>query len=327
MINYALAQRRAQRQESRDRMTSSELNDSNSGKHVSEDKNRLLKLATYASVATASILIIAKLIAWFMTDSMSLLATLLDSTMDILASLITLFAVRIAIAPADEDHHFGHGKAEQLAVLAQSAFIGGSAIVLVLNTLDRIKGEDVVLGNESAGIMVMIFSIIATLILLSIQRYVIRKTNSAAIKSDSLHYQVDLLTNIAVLAALIGASYGYQQVDNILALLIGSYMLFTVRSLAWEAIQQLMDQALPEEELQEIERRALSVDGVLGIHDVRTRVSGSIPFIQMHLDLEPNTPLIHAHELGVLAKRAVLEYLPEADVIVHLDPEGHDDEP
>ncbi len=320
MINYALAQRR----ESRARMASSGLNDSNTGKNVSDDKNRLLKLATYASVATASLLIIAKLIAWFMTGSMSLLATLLDSTMDILASLITLFAVRIAIAPADEDHHFGHGKAEQLAVLAQSAFIGGSAIVLVLNTLDRITGEDVMLENESAGIVVMVFSIIATLILLSIQRYVIRKTNSAAIKSDSLHYQVDLLTNIAVLAALIGTSYGYHQVDNVLALLIGGYMLFSVRSLAWGSIEQLMDKALPEEELQEIEKRALSVDGVLGIHDVKTRMSGSTPFIQMHLDLEPHTPLIYAHDLGVQAKRAVLDYLPEADVIVHLDPEGHD---
>lgn len=318
MINYTLA---------RKEIASSELKNSNNlGKNVSEEKNRLLKLATYASVGTASILIIAKLIAWFMTGSMSLLATLLDSTMDMLASLITLFAVRIAIAPADDDHHFGHGKAEHLAVLAQSAFIAGSAIVLMLNTLDRLTGDEVILGNESAGIVVMIFSIIATLVLLSIQRYVINKTNSAAIKSDSLHYQVDLLTNVTVLVALVGASIGYKQVDNILALFIGGYMLFSVRNLAWEAIQQLMDQALPEKELQEIERRALSIDGVLGIHDVRTRVSGSIPFIQMHLDLEPNTPLIYAHGLGVQAKRAVLEYLPEADVIVHLDPEGHDEE-
>lgn len=294
-----------------------------SGKNVTEEKNRLLKLATYASVVTASVLIMAKLVAWFMTGSMSLLATLLDSTMDILASLITLFAVRIAIAPADDDHPFGHGKAEQLAVLAQSAFIAGSAIVLVLNTLDQMN-DDIILENESAGISVMIFSIIATMVLLSIQRYVIRKTHSAAIKSDSLHYQVDLLTNVAVLAALFGASFGYQQLDNILALLIGGYMLFSVRSLAWEAIKQLMDQALPEQDLLEIERRALAIDGVLGIHDVRTRVSGSIPFIQMHLDLEANITLLYAHELGAQAKRAVLEYLPGADVIVHLDPERHD---
>ena len=290
---------------------------------VGDENNRLLKLATYASVATASILILAKLIVWFMTGSMSLLATLLDSTMDVLASLITLFAVRIAITPADEDHHFGHGKAEQLAVLAQSAFIGGSAVVLLLNTLDRITGDEIIVENESAGIAVMIFSLVATVALLAFQRHVIKKTDSPAIKSDSLHYQVDLLTNIAVLLALAGSGLGYPQMDNILALLIGAYMLFSVRSLAWEAIQQLMDQALPEEDLQEIERRALSIDGVLGIHNVRTRVSGTTPFIEMHLDLLADITLDDAHEIGARAKRAVLEYLPDADVMFHLDPVGH----
>lgn len=295
----------------------------NISNNVYNDNNRLLKQATYASVATASVLILAKLIVWFMTGSMSLLATLLDSTMDVLASLITLFAVRIAITPADDDHHFGHGKAEQLAVLAQSAFIGGSAVVLLLNTLDRITGDEIIVENESAGIVVMIFSLVATLALLAFQRHVIKKTDSPAIKSDSLHYQVDLLTNIAVLLALAGSGLGYPQMDNILALLIGAYMLFSVRSLAWEAIQQLMDQALPEEDLREIERRALSIDGVLGIHNVRTRVSGTTPFIEMHLDLLADITLDDAHEIGARAKRAVLEYLPDADVMFHLDPVGH----
>ncbi len=295
----------------------------NISNNVYDDSNRLLKQATYASVATASVLILAKLIVWFMTGSMSLLATLLDSTMDVLASLITLFAVRIAITPADDDHHFGHGKAEQLAVLAQSAFIGGSAVVLLLNTLDRITGDEIIVENESAGIAVMIFSLVATVVLLAFQRHVIKKTDSPAIKSDSLHYQVDLLTNIAVLLALAGSGLGYPQMDNILALLIGAYMLFSVRSLAWEAIQQLMDQALPEEDLREIERRALSIDGVLGIHNVRTRVSGTTPFIEMHLDLLADITLDDAHEIGARAKRAVLEYLPDADVMFHLDPVGH----
>ena len=295
--------------------------DSQSGNVVSEENNRLLKLATYASVITASVLIAAKLTAWFMTGSMSLLATLLDSTMDVLASLITFFAIRIAIAPADEDHHFGHGKAEQLAVLAQSMFIAGSAIALVFNSISRIAGNDPAIDNEWTGIGVMVFSMVATMVLLTIQRHVIKKTNSAAIKSDSMHYQVDLLTNLAVVAALFGASYGFEQLDNILALAIGAYMLFSLRKLAWDAIQQLMDHALPESDLQEIERRAQSIPGVLGVHDIRTRVSGAVPFIQMHLDLKADLPLAQAHELGAKAKRAVLDYLPDADVIVHLDPE------
>lgn len=320
MINCSLARKKSPA--SANNIDGNNVSESISNK-VCEDKNRLLKLATYASVATASVLIVAKLVVWFMTGSMSLLATLLDSTMDVLASLITLFAVRIAIAPADHNHHFGHGKAEQLAVLAQSAFIGGSAVVLMLNSLDRITGDDVFIENENVGIAVMIFSLVATTVLLTIQRYVIKRTDSPAIKSDSLHYKVDLLTNLAVLAALAGASLGYGQMDNLLALLIGIYMLFSVRSLAWEAIQQLMDRALPEEDLQEIERRALSINGVLGIHNVRTRVSGSIPFIEMHLDLQADITLDCAHELGARAKRAVLEYLPDADVMFHLDPIDH----
>ena len=209
--------------------TSDENATGKTGKIVSAESHRLLKLATYASVLTASLLIITKLAAWFMTGSMSLMATLLDSTMDILASLITLFAVRIAITPADEDHHFGHGKAEHLAVLAQSAFIAGSAIVLLLNVLDRAAGDETVLQNESIGIAVMVFSIAATLVLLAIQRYVISRTQSAAIKADSLHYQMDLFTNLAVLMALIMANMGVYQIDNALALLIGAYMLYSVK--------------------------------------------------------------------------------------------------
>ena len=294
---------------------------------MTTDSNRLLKLATYASVITASLLIITKLAAWFMTGSMSLMATLLDSTMDILASLITLFAVRIAMTPADEDHHFGHGKAEHLAALAQSAFIAGSAIMLLLHAVDRTVSEENVIENEQVGIWVMAFSIIATLILLSIQRYVVQKTNSAAIRADSLHYQMDLFTNMAVLLALIGAYLGIYQLDNILALLIGCYMLYSVRKQAWEAIQQLMDHSLSESILEEIERRALSVPGVIGIHDLKTRISGSMPFIQMHLDLDAELPLKYAHDLGFKAKQAVLEYMPDADIIVHLDPDVHlDDE-
>ncbi|MGB0361039.1 MAG: cation diffusion facilitator family transporter, partial [Endozoicomonas sp.] len=294
------------------------------GKYVSKEINRLLKMATYASATTASVLIIAKLTAWFMTGSLSLLATLLDSTVDVLASLITLFAIRVAIRPADANHHFGHGKAEQLAVLAQSAFITGSAIVLILNSLDRIAGDTIALKNEGSGIWVMVFSMIATLILLLFQRYVIKRTGSAAIKSDSLHYSMDVLTNLAVIIALYGGSHGYDKLDNILAFFIGVYMIFSVKKIAWEAIQQLMDHALPPEDLEEIEKRALSVPGILGVHDVRTRVSGQKAFIQLHLDLEATIPLVMAHDLGAKAKDAVLHYIPDADVIIHLDPYPHE---
>ncbi|MDP0563577.1 MAG: cation diffusion facilitator family transporter [Candidatus Endonucleobacter sp. (ex Gigantidas childressi)] len=278
-----------------------------------------MKFASAASVTTASLLIIAKLYAWFLTGSLSLLAALIDSTMDVMASVITLIAVRIAITPADENHHFGHGKAEHLAVLAQSAFITGSAIVLLLNALDRVTIQTS-LVNEHVGIYVMILSIVGTVALLLIQSYVFRETGSSAIAADAMHYKIDLLTNAAVIIALIGTSKGYYQLDNIFAILISGYMLYSVRKIAWLAIQNLMDQSLPPEQQKEITQLILSVEGVKGVHEIRTRLSGSVPFIQMHIDVHGQLSLHEANKIGRHAKNTLLEKMPRADIIIHLDP-------
>jgi ferrous-iron efflux pump FieF len=241
--------------------------------------------------------------------------------MDVIASIITLVAVRIAITPADEEHRFGHGKAEYLAVLAQSAFISGSAIILFFSAINQLMGEGSDLTNESVGLSVMLFSIVATLILLSIQTYVVRQTASAAIAADRMHYKVDLLTNCTVIIALFGASHGYLYLDAGFALLIAVYMLGSVGKMAWDAVQHLMDHSLPEEQVQEIERIVMAIDGVRGIHEMRTRISGRVPFIQMHIDLQGDQSLRAAHDIGQAAEDAVVAYLPNADIIVHLDPD------
>lgn len=286
-----------------------------------EQHSWLMKLASHASVTTAIILILVKVVAWFMTGSLSVLATLLDSVMDAIASIITLVAVHIALTPADEEHRFGHGKAEYLAVLAQSAFISGSAIILFLSAINRLMGEGgSTLSNETVGIYVMLFSIVATVLLIGVQTYVVKKTGSTAIAADSMHYKVDLLTNITVIAALFGASLGYHYLDAALALVIAVYMLSSVGKMAWEAIQHLMDQSLPDEQVEQIERIVLAVEGVQGIHEMRTRIAGRVPFVQMHLDLDGNQSLQKAHDIGQEAEDAILAYLPSADIIVHLDP-------
>lgn len=284
-------------------------------------RSRLMNYATAASVMTALLLITVKVVAWYMTGSLSVLATLVDSIMDAVASLITLVAVRISLTPADDEHRFGHGKAEYLSVLMQAAFISGSAIILLLQAVKRLTTESTVLINETVGIIVMLVSIAATLSLLLFQRYVVRKTGSSAIAADAMHYKVDLLTNIAVIVALAGSTAGYPTMDSVLTIVIAAYMLSGVVRLVWDAIQHLMDHSLPQEQLQEIERLCLTVEGVISVHEIRTRVSGQIPFIQMHLDLDGDLPLKEAHELGYRAKQAVLEWMPNADIIVHLDPD------
>ena len=280
---------------------------------------RLLRLASTASVVTAVVLIVAKLFAWWVSGSVSMMATVIDSMLDAFASLINMVAVYIALKPADEDHHFGHGKAEQLAALAQSAFIAGSAIFLILHAINDLT-NDVEIGNEQVAMMVMAFSIVCTLILLVIQNYVIRETGSIAIKADEMHYRMDLITNLSVILALALAAAGYREADAIFGILIALYMLNSVRKVGWESIQMLMDRALPEEELERIEKTILSVEGVQGVHNLRTRISGALPIIQFHLDVQGDLSVRQAHDIGGQVKQAILAWMPEADVTFHLDP-------
>ncbi|NIP14816.1 MAG: cation diffusion facilitator family transporter [Pseudomonadales bacterium] len=281
----------------------------------------LLRLATYASVATATVLIVAKATAWFATGSVSVLASLVDSVMDVGASLINLFAVRYSLMPADQEHRFGHGKAEALAGLGQATFIAGSAIFLILHAVDRLL-EPVPIGNVAGGSAVMGFAIVMTLGLLTVQRYVIRRTGSTAIRADALHYATDLATNAATLLALLLAAYGFSGLDPIFGLGIAAYILYSASRIGRDAIHLLMDRELPDAEREEIRRVAEGTPGVLGIHGLRTWQSGQRKVIQMHIELEPDLALREAHRIAVEVERRLLEREPEADVTIHQDPEG-----
>lgn len=281
---------------------------------------RLLKLATWWSVATAGALIVAKGIAWLNTGSVSLLASLIDSLMDAVASVINLVAVRFALQPADEEHRFGHGKAESLAGLAQAAFICGSALLLVSEAVDRMIDprplEDVVLG-----VWIMVLSILATLLLLAIQRYTIRHTGSVAIKADSLHYFTDLLTNLSVIVALFLAARGWLLADAVFGLAIGAYILYSAISIARESVQHLMDRELSQETQDQIAAIVLQHPEVHAVHDLRTRQSGQTRFIQLHIEMDGGMTLARAHEIGDTVMQRLREALPDTDIIIHQDPE------
>ncbi len=281
--------------------------------------SRWVTLAGLASTATAGILILAKLVAWLMTGSSSLLASLTDSLMDISASLINLFALRYSLTPADHDHSFGHGKAESLASLAQAAFITGSALVLVMNGISRlIKPEP--LNNLSIGIWVTIGSLALTLVLVAFQSLVVQKTQSQAIRADRLHYQSDVLFNIGVLLALGCSWYGWLWADGLFAILLGLFILKGALEIGYEAVQTLLDRQLPDGERSQIVELVKSVPGVHGIHDLRTRQAGPLRFIQLHLELEDTLPLMRAHDLADQAEALILDKYPGADVIIHMDP-------
>lgn len=286
---------------------------------MSARRARLLRLATRASLFTALLLIILKLGAWLVSGSVSLLASLLDSLMDAAASLFNLLAVRYALQPADEDHHFGHGKAEALAGLAQAAFITGSALLLMLQAAERLYHPQP-LQQTGLGIAVMLFSMVATLALVSVQRWVIRVTGSLAVRADSLHYLTDLASNAGIILALLLVERGLPAADPIIALAVALYILHSAWHIGHSAVQALLDRALPSAEITRIRELACAHPQVEGVHDMRTRQVGAIRHIQLHLELPDQLSLREAHAIGNAVERDIRRNFPEADIIIHHDP-------
>ncbi|WP_395604685.1 cation diffusion facilitator family transporter [Pseudomonas sp. B21128] len=280
---------------------------------------RLLRLATRASVAVACTLIVAKAIAWWLSGSVSMLAGLTDSALDGVTSLLNLLAVHYALRPADDDHRYGHGKAESLAGMAQALFIGGSAVLIAFQAYERLNNPQP-LGAPWLSIGVIVFSLLLTLALLVLQHRVIKATGSNAVRADSLHYRSDMLLNGSILIALMLAGFGFEQLDAWFGLGIAVYILWSAVQIARESFSVLMDEELPTDVSQQMLELACSVPGVLGAHDLRTRISGNHWFVQLHLELPGELTLSVAHGISDQAADAIHKAYPRAEVLVHADP-------
>lgn len=286
---------------------------------MKQEYARLVTMAAWTATIVATLLLIVKVGAWWVTGSVSLLASLIDSMLDIAASLVNLVVVRYSLQPADREHTFGHGKAESLAALAQAMFISGSAVFLILNGVDRFFRPHA-LQSPEYGVYVSLFAIVVTFGLVRFQKYVVQRTGSQAIAADSLHYESDLYMNAAIMLALALSWFGIGQADAVFAIGIGGYILYSAFRMVREATQTLLDRKLPDEELIEIRECCLTIEGVLGVHQLRTRMSGPTRFIQLHLELEDQMPLLEAHRISDLVEDSLLERFPGADVLIHQDP-------
>lgn len=281
---------------------------------------RLLRLATRASLAVASVLIVAKAVAWWLSGSVSLLAGLTDSLLDGAASFLNLLAVNYALRPADDDHRYGHGKAEALSGMAQALFIAVSGCLIGFQAVERIQNPEPI-NAAGVGIAVMLLSLALTAALLTLQHKVVKETGSAAIRADSLHYRSDLLLNVGILTALVLAWFGWQSLDAWFGLGISLYILWSAFQIARETIAVLMDEELPVDVSAHMLELACSVPGVLGAHDLRTRISGNHWFVQLHLELPGNLTLSVAHGISDRAAEAIHREYPKAEVLVHADPQ------
>ena len=285
----------------------------------------LLRRATLASVAVAFTLICVKAAAYFVTGSVALLSSLVDSLLDSLASLINYFAVRHALVPADREHRFGHGKAEPLAGLGQAAFIAGSAVFLVFESVNRLINP-VTISHGNVGIAVMLVSLALTLLLVLYQRHVVRRTQSMAIKADSLHYASDIVLNVSVIAALVlSAQMDLPAADPLFALAIAGYIIWSAAQIAILSLHQLMDRELPDAERERIIAVCRRHKEVLDVHELRTRASGMDIFIQLHLELDGNLSLMQAHRVADEVEQELRREFPNADVIIHEDPAGQEE--
>jgi ferrous-iron efflux pump FieF len=290
-------------------------------------RGRLMRAATYASVGVALLLISAKLVAWIYTGSVAMLTSLVDSLLDGAASITTLVAVRHALVPADDEHRFGHGKAEALAGLAQGAFIIGSVAFLLFESGQRLI-EPHLVTHGAMGVAVMGLSIAATLALLLFQRFVVRRTGSIAVVADQLHYKTDLLTNLGVIAALLLSADGQWAIaDPLVAIAIALYVLRGAFGIFREAFDHLMDREFPDEMRDRIREIVMRHPDARAIHDLRTRWSGNRPFIQFHLEMDGAMTLLRAHHISDEIEQSVMREFPGAEVMIHEDPEGVENMP
>lgn len=286
------------------------------------DTAALTRRVTMLSVATAAVLVTIKAVAWIASGSVALLASMADSGLDLVASLITFFAVRYAAAPPDDEHRFGHGKAEAFSSLVQAGLVFASAALIGQEALRHLATPHR-LAQEGWAVAVMAISTLLTFLLIAAQTRVLKQTNSVAVSGDRAHYATDLASNIIALFGIAASAViGVNGLDAVAALAVTGLLLWGAISVFREASHQLMDRELPEEDRERI-IALLTEDGRLtDVHQLRTRASGPYVHIQMHVDLDPALTLEEAHSVMVEAEKRVLAHFPAADILMHPDPRG-----
>jgi ferrous-iron efflux pump FieF len=285
---------------------------------------QLMRRVALAAVVTGLFLVAIKIVAFIVTDSMAMMASLSDSALDVIGSFVNLLAVRTALTPADHEHRFGHGKAEPLAGLAQGAFIAGSATFLVIEAIKRLL-EPRPVEHGVVGLVVMAVSIAATVGLVVAQRIVVRRTGSIAINADFMHYLGDIAVNLGVVVAIVLAtSFALPAADPIIGILVAFLLAAGSWNVFRQSYNQLMDRELPDADRERIKSIVMHHPAVHDMHDLRTRAAGVRAFIQVHIELDPTLSLMSAHAVADEVEAALNQAFPNAEVIIHEDPEGYE---
>ena len=297
-----------------------------SGGHLhGAERSSLTSRAALASIALALLLIGLKAWAAVETSSMAMLGSLADSGLDLIASLVVLLGVRVAAQPADREHRFGHGKAEALASLVQVILISISAVFIAFRAIERLIGG-VQTAHAELGIGVSIVAIVFTFALIAYQRYVVRRTGSVAIATDRLHYASDLMLNGSVIAALVLDQYvGIVGADAVFGILIALWLARSAWQSSSQVLDQLMDREWPDELRQQFLAATKDYPELAGLHDLRTRTSGTHHFAQFHVWVPADWTVREAHDRLDRAEEELQKRFPGTEILIHVDPEGQVD--
>lgn len=296
-----------------------DVNTLNSSTPRTTDYQLWVKRSGYLTLTIALTILLLKFSAVLATNSSSVLASFTDASMDLLVSVLNFAVLRYALRPADDNHGFGHGKAEAVMALLQAAFLTGAAVLLLTQAFRRFHQTEVVQQLEF-GMGITLLCALLTLTLVVAQRWIIKRTGSLAVKADLLHYRSDLLMNLLVIAALFFASQNLLWVDNLVAILICGYLLYSAYELAKEALQHLLDEQLPEEQLLLIEQALLTQPEVLAVEQLKTRQAGPHVFIQLRLVLKDDLSLLASHSIVDKAEQQLVALYKQAEVIIHAEP-------
>ena len=287
------------------------------------DKNKLMKRASHASMATATVLIILKLITFLITGSMAILSSLFDSIQDAMTSTVNLIAIRHATEPADKEHSFGHGKAHALGGVSQAFIIAIASLFLLKESIHRLFAPQEI-TQIGLGIGITVFALVLTLVLIRFQKYVIRKTGSLSIKADMAHYTGDIMMNVGVVVSMVLSYYlEWTCVDALFGIGVAIYLLVVVYQITIESFKMLMDTEMPSSFRKKITDIVLDFPQVIELHDLKTRQSGDCIFIQFCIHMHKDLTLEAAHDIADQIELAITHKVPDAQVIIHFEPHLH----
>ena len=294
--------------------------------NCSTDNDTLKKRASIIAITVAISLCLLKVFASYYTGSLSILSSMIDSLSDIIGSLVTLIAVRYSCRPACQTYRYGYGKAEALSALFQAVFIACSGLYVICDGINRFYNP-IPIEQTTAGLAVMIFSLIATFALIAYQRHIYNITRSQAILADSAHYVTDILTNSSIIITLLAVKlFDWIWFDTIAAIIIAAYLLYNAYTLAKDAVSNLLDRELDNDIRTEIKKIVTKFDFVKGIHDLRTRDIGGNYFFEFHLEMDGNLSLKTAHEHTHQVENAICKHYPNSQIIIHQEPAGIQDD-